>query len=875
MKQRISNTRLKPLGGLQALLALTAIIVPCMTSLTATLRPPSVPLVTHDPYFSIWSPADKLTDADTVHWTGKPHRLTSLVRIDGKAFRLMGANPTNVTALSQTGLEVTPTRTIYTFEEEAIRLSLTFLTPALPDDLEALSRPVTYMTWDVLARDGKNHDVQIYCEASPEIAVHEIKQTVNVTKADLPGIRARCVSSIGQPVLRRKGDDLRIDWGHFLMATSSKTNSVVVFSAGAYAREAFAASGRLEADGLSVSSSSEAGTAPSLITTFAMAEVGTVRESCWLMLAYDDEFSVNYFRQNLRPYWRRNGDDAAALLRNAAADYESLKQRCERFDTELVADLSKVGGEKYAQLCTLAYRQTLAGNKICSDAKGKPLMFPKENFSNGCIGTVDVLFPQAPFFLVFSPALTKAMLVPILDYAASPRWPYDYAPHDLGTYPHATGQVYGMNGKDGDRMPVEESGNMLIMLAALAKHEGNADFAKPYWPMLTKWCDYLVKEGLDPKNQLCSADMFGHLPRNANLALKAIIGIGGFAQLCELAGKSEEAKKYLGIARDYAAKWQGLAKGNGRTILAYGQPDTWAMKHNLIWDRVLGLNLFPRAIGDAEIVWYLKVQNEYGLPVDNRTDTSLIDWALWSIALARNESDFRALLDPIWRYANETPSRVPLSDWFITTDARQKGFQARPVVGGIFIKMLADPPIWVKWAKRGANVSGTWAPIPVGEAMKGAVPTAQIGQMRRSYMVEQPASGWTRPSVDDSPWKEGVGGSGTKGTPSAIIRTESKTQQIWPRGGFTLPARPLTNPRLLPIYDEHPRGDLNSVLVAKLTGWTGEYAEVEIAPNVLATLRPGKNPMAVCASRIYGRQSIDVGADILPIQLDASVNVVA
>ena len=234
-----------------------------------------------------------------------------------------------------------------------------------------------------------------------------------------------------------------------------------------------------------------------------------------------------------------------------------------------MADLRKVGGEQYAQLCALAYRQTFAGNKICADANGQPLMFPKENFSNGCIGTVDVLFPQAPFFLVFSPALTKAMLVPILDYAASPRWPYGYAPHDLGTYPHATGQVYGMGGKDGDRMPVEESGNMLIMLAALAKHEGNADLAKNYWPMLTKWADYLVKEGLDPQNQLCSADMFGHLPRNANLALKAIIGIGGYAHLCEMTGHPEDAKKYMAIARDYAAKWQELAKGDGRTRLAY------------------------------------------------------------------------------------------------------------------------------------------------------------------------------------------------------------------------------------------------------------------------------------------------------------------
>jgi hypothetical protein len=356
----------------------------------------------------------------------------------------------------------------------------------------------------------------------------------------------------------------------------------------------------------------------------------------------------------------------------------------------LLADLTAAGGADYANLCALAYRQTLAGNKLAAGLGGQPLLFPKENFSNGCIGTVDVLFPQAPFFLALSPALTRAMLVPVLDYALSPRWPYAYAPHDLGTYPHATGQVYGMNGSEADRMPVEESGNMLIMLAALAHREGNSGLAIPYWPMLTKWADYLVTEGLDPKNQLCSADMFGHLPRNANLALKAIIGIGAYAQLAEMSDRAAEAEKYHAIARDYAAKWQKLAQDDGRTRLAYDAPGSWSMKHNLIWDRILGLNLFPQAIGDAEVAWYLKVQKPYGLPVDQRTDTSLIDWALWSIALARDDADFQRLFNPIYRYANETPSRVPLSDWFVTTDARMKGFRARPVVGGIYIKLLAQ-----------------------------------------------------------------------------------------------------------------------------------------------------------------------------------------
>ena len=102
------------------------------------------------------------------------------------------------------------------------------------------------------------------------------------------------------------------------------------------------------------------------------------------------------------------------------------------------------------------------------------------------------------------------------------------------------------------------------------------------------------------------------------------------------------------------------------------------------------------------------MQKTYGLPVDNRTPTSLIDWALWSIAAARNPRGLPGAGRPIFRYANETPVRVPLSDWFVTTEPG-RDFQARPVVGGIFIRMLTDATGWARWA---ATVAGDWAPLP-------------------------------------------------------------------------------------------------------------------------------------------------------------------
>ena len=844
------------------LLAL-ALLAPFLATAVESLRPPAVPLVAHDPYFSVWSAADRLTDAPTTHWTGKPHRLSSLVRIDGKVFRVMGKDPESIPALPQTTLEVTPTRTLYRFEGQGVRLALTFMTPALPDDLDLLSRPLTYLTWEFYSIDGKTHEIETGFEAAGELAVDAPGQQVVAFKDSAKPLRLR-LGAQDQRVLVRKGDDLRIDWGWLLVGAAPS------MSVGGDPQRRGALASAMTSDRVSQLPQFPTPASNAALSVFFPAGKTAPSEPLtrWLMLAYDDEFSIRYFKASLRPYWRRNGLDAAGLLAQGAANYDSLRARCESFDRDLTAALERAGGVRYAQLCVLAYRQTFAANKLCADSRGQPLLFPKENFSNGCIGTVDVLFPQAPFFLALSPALFKGMLQPVLDYAASPLWPYDYAPHDLGVYPHATGQVYGMGGKDGDRMPVEESANMLVMLAALARVEGSAEFSRPFLPMLDTWARYLEREGLDPQNQLCSADMFGHLPRAANLALKAVLGIGAYAQICELTGQTNDARRFMAVARDYALRWREMARDNGRTRLAYHLPGTWSMKHNLIWDRVLGLNIIPEDVARDEIAWYLKVQGPYGLPVDNRTDTSLIDWALWSIAPARSDADFQALLAPLWRYVNETPSRVPFSDWFSTANARQKGFQARSVVGGVFIKMLDDPAVWRAWAKRGANTAGPWAPLSIPAPSTEVIPSARAATVSWRYTTAAPASNWLARGFDDSTWASGPGGFGTRGTPGAIIGTEWKTQRLWLRRAFTLPERPLKNPRLTAIYDEDPEIYINGVLAAAPRGWATSYEDVEISPEALATLKPGTNLLAVLVRQTYGGQCFDAGLseDAPPIQ---------
>ena len=811
--------------------------------------PPAVPLVAVDPYFSIWSPGDKLTDADTTHWTGKPHRLTSLVRIDGKAFRVMGATPASVPALEQTSLNVTPTRTIYTFAGAGVELTLTFMTPALPDDLDVLSWPVTYVTYDFKAADGKTHYVTCKFDASAEIAVNQPSQEVEWSN-DQKETAILKIGSKDQPILGKKGDDLRIDWGYFYL-TTALTNLVFdkVYQASVGANGVTHNAEFVKAE-----------------MSIAVGHVSTQPVSRYLILAYDDLYSLEYMRSKLRPYWRRNGWEAADLLKAAAKDYESLKKRCVAFDEELMADCRRAGGENYAKLCALAYRQCFAAGKFVADANGKPISFCKENHSNGCIGTSDVFYPMAPQFLLFGPTIAKSFIVPFMNYAASERWKFPFAPHDLGTYPKANGQVYG----DGERgvnnqMPVEESGNLLILFGAVAQMEGNADFAGLYWKQLEQWAQYLKEKGFDPENQLCTDDFAGHLAHNVNLSAKAICGLGAFAKLCEMRGDKAKADEYFKLAREFAAKWVKEADDGDHFRLAFDRPGSWSQKYNLVWDRVLGLNLFPAEVLRKDMEFYKKSQNKYGLPLDNRQSYTKLDWITWTATLTQDRKDFEALIDPLIVFLNQTPDRSPMTDWYQTKTAKKVGFTARPVVGGVFMQMLYDKATWAKWAARDKTQAKDWAPMPQPPVLKTVVATSQESGVSWHYTTQKPADDWFKATFDDSSWKTGSGGFGTRNTPGAVVRTEWNTPTIWLRREIELPAGDWKNLQLLAHHDEDVTVYINGVQAASARGFTSSYEELPLNAAGRAALKPGKNTIAVSCKQTQGGQYIDVGfVDVTP-----------
>lgn len=798
------------------------------------LRLPSVPLITSDPYFSIWSPYDKLNEGSTRHWTNDEKSLIGAVRVDGKVYRFMGKQamqvilpmagseawkgnftfdkpednwtspnysadkwnvgkgafgtndqpavrtewntkdiwvrreftlddininnsiylkyshddifelflngekivstgyewknnvlielkedvkkklrkgknviaahchnttggayvdfgiytPSNESApfenlAIQKSVDVLPTQTYYTFVCGPVELDVVFTAPVMIDDLDLISTPINYISYQARSTDKKEHDVQVYIETTPQLSINEMSQPTKANVIKRNGLNYIQAGSINQPITGRKGDLICIDWGYAYLAGKNGANTTVSLGEYEKMKATFAQKGELlpTASELITRKADEM---PAMAYSEDLGKVSTNGKSGFMMLGYDDIYSVEYMYERRMAYWKHDGKVTIFdAFEKAEQNYQSIMERCRNFDAMIMKDAEKAGGKKYAEICAASYRQVITAHKLFTDKEGNLMFFSKENNSNGCINTVDLTYPSAPLFLIYNPELQKAMMTSIFEYSASGRWNKPFAAHDLGTYPIANGQVYG-----GD-MPIEESGNMVILAAAIAKAEGNANYAKKYWDLLTIWTNYLVEYGQDPENQLCTDDFAGHWAHNANLSVKAIMGIAAYSELAKMLGMNNIAVQYSEIAKKMAAKWKEMAIEEDHYRLAFDRQDTWSQKYNMVWDKMWGLNLFPEVI-EKEINYYLTKQNEYGLPLDSRKEYTKSDWVMWTAAMSPDIKTFQKFSDPIYKYINETTSRVPISDWHHTDSGEWVGFRARSVIGGYWMQVLMD-----------------------------------------------------------------------------------------------------------------------------------------------------------------------------------------
>ncbi len=637
-------------------------------------RPAAVPLVTVDPYFSIWSCNDKLYDGYTKHWTETPWPIYIGLQMKGQVFTLAGVDRNYVSLrnkIHQTDVTVTPLSTIYTFENNLVKVTITFTTPLLLDRLDILTRPVSYVAYDIEQKEEDVGEIKLVFGISAQGCVNTYKQNVVFERT---GYSLRCGNVVQNP-LSEAGDRVRIDWGYLHLCDKE-----------AYVSEAPTLWEGIKDCGRNVDLR-RIGRRYSLNEVYNvntdMPYLYTIREdlSGVIALAYDEVKPIEYFENKLDEYYTKYFESFEDMVKAAIREYPEIKKLCDSFDEKLTSQTSKLG-EEYEFITTLAYRQAIAAHKLVEDTEDNLLFLSKECDSNGCIGTLDVTYPSIPLFLKFNPELVKGMLRPIIKYGTSEEWPYDFTPHDVGRYPIANGQVYKGNKRE-FQMPVEEAGNMLICLAAVKKYNnGDTELFDENKDVMKTWVEYLVNFGYDPADQLCTDDFAGRLARNCNLSLKAILGIAAYA---DLSGDLY----YMEKAKEMAKNWERDAKADhAGTRLTFDKGDSWSLKYNMVWDNLLGYKLFSDDVKKNEIKVYTDKMNKYGVPLDSRALFTKIDWLMWSTCICDNKEYFNKVCRCIVDTINDTTDRVPMSDWYFTTNAEHRYFINRSVVGGLYINIL-------------------------------------------------------------------------------------------------------------------------------------------------------------------------------------------
>ncbi|KJE97300.1 hypothetical protein CAOG_07731 [Capsaspora owczarzaki ATCC 30864] len=679
----------RALVGLLACLVLSA-AGPSLAGLIPGFRPPSVPLAVVDPYFSIWSPYDNLTDGWSTHWTGQVMALAGGLRIDNTAYRFLGpqGGGINAPAMQQTSVQVFPLSTVYSFTQAGVRLDVTFATPAFVDEEESMSIPLTYVTFAVRSVDGRAHTVDLYFDHTAELAVSDPSHSV--VWGSLNNAPSDVILRVGtqaQNILGQTGDGVKIDWGFAYLSAPKDPQLASTLASSALARNAFAAGSSLPA----VDTNQPRPCNQDWIvlalrwTGLAVPASGSV-VSRFLSLSYDDVYSINYFGRLLPPLWSYTIGDISTVIQLMHRQYQTYTANIQARDQQLLAWLDKRGSDAYTTSLALAYRQTTGATKFTIDPATKEVfLFMKEISSDGDVSTVDVIFPAAPFFLALNPTLVTKLMLPVLKYGNNETSiPYNlaWAPHHLGTWP-----VCNIAPGQQEQMPIEESGNLLLMIAAAAQRNVSLDYLQPYWPLLQTWADFLVASLPYPGNELCTDDFEGPSPNNTNLSVKGILGIGAYSLLLGLNNDHVGAAKYFAIAQNYVQTWLTAANATDHYNLQFGLPSSWSFKYNMIYDRILNLGLFPASVMQTEEAYYAKQMKAYGIPMDSRATFTKTDWESYIAAMGTNDQ-FLAIYNKIYLFLHNTTPRVPFTDWYETTTSAQKGFQARPVVGGLYSREL-------------------------------------------------------------------------------------------------------------------------------------------------------------------------------------------
>lgn len=665
---------------------------------------PAYPLFVKDPNFSIWATTEILNSQEVEAWFGEKKKLYGFLKTKGKTYCFLGNFvrfvEEGVLAATQTSLSITAFSTNYEFLCGETVLKLRFVSPLPLTDLELLSMPVCYMEYEIIGDDDAEISVFVNRNFCYNDAPETYDKRVRGGVVPMDGFETACFGLLRQMHLSPSADYGGADWGYYYLAGEQ------AWIADEKEMLAYLANGSKDFRGVDDEK---------YLVAINRKGAGAV------LIGFDDRISIEYYGEYRKGYYLEKHTIFDALT-ETWTNRGACEEKLNAFEADLLTR-AKPYGEGYKTVLFASLRQTIAAHKLVTDTEGRLLWLSKECGSNGCIATVDVSYPSIPLYLLYAPELVKGMMRPILKFARMPVWKYDFAPHDAGTYPVCGGQFYGIRqGEDKcvDRMleggpwhtfkthfpfytlpasfdlydftmqmPVEECANMLVMFLAVYKKDGDITFFKENADLCAQWVEYLVKYGLRPASQLCTDDFAGHLANNVNLSIKAAVGIAAYAKLLSAVDDKEKSANYRKIAEEFAMEIAKFSEGKTHLPLTWDLgEETYSLKYNFAFDKLLGLGLFDQALLEKETAYYLTKKGNFGIPLDNRNDYAKSDWTSWVASLTDDLSKKKQFIETMVDFLKRSPDRVPFSDLHFAQSGKHHLFTNRTTQGACFILLL-------------------------------------------------------------------------------------------------------------------------------------------------------------------------------------------
>lgn len=664
-----------------------------------TLRPPAVPLIVRDPYVSAWLCGTNLVGEWASGWDGAPMELCGLVRIDGRSFVWCG-NPAleGVASMTQTSLEVTPTRTIFTLEANGVSLVTEWLSPIEPGNPKLQSVPLGLVSVVAEVTDGKQHAVELYLDISGQWTSWEPDESI-AWHTSASRSRHWTIELSHPKVLSE--DNQMATFGSAVFSTPQSPNVTYQAGASGVARGAFSQAGSL-GNSVEGETGKIGNGGPVFALSYDLGIVETGRQgTAWFSLGhFGTEYGIEYFGTVLPPLWQSFWPSWQVMVDDFLDSASAARGRAVSLDSLLVKAATSAGGAGYAALCALSLRQAYGACQLVRGPGGRPWAFLKELSSGGRISTVDILLDTCPVWLYLDPGYLEMLLEPVLAYASSKHWKKEFAPHCLGFWPVADGNPAGPGTES---MPIQVSAGLLIMLAAWAKRvptETARAFLKPYSGLIGKWAQLLERQLPVPPRQLTTLDYLGKMTGNTNLGALGLVGIGAASQLFAVLGQTSTASEWSIRASALASEWAKKAMDpSGRHLEGkMGAHGTWSNLCNAYWDSALSTGLISPSLASTQASFYESMLAKFGLGYGSMRKTlGRVDQELWTAAWLRNTSFGPSLLRAVVAFVGSTSCHVPFPDTYDVSTGNylpEGKWRGRSVVGGVFalLNLAAQSP---------------------------------------------------------------------------------------------------------------------------------------------------------------------------------------